>query len=200
MYFFMILFALLTIFAATGVVWAQSAMHSALWLVLTFLLLAVHYALLGGHLVAALQVMVYAGAIMVLVVFVIMLMGLGESSKATSKTTSKTTPKNNPETTALKHYALSSIAAALASGVLFVALFAAISGLSGTVPDLPAVNADFGTTAQIGKLLFTRYVFQFELLSLLLLAAMIGAVVLAKEAKRKLPPGRGLRAMQDRGE
>ena len=196
MYFFMILFALLTIFAATGVVWAQSAMHSALWLVLTFLLLAVHYALLGGHLVAALQVMVYAGAIMVLVIFVIMLMGLGESSK----TTPKTTPKNNPETTALKHYALSSIAAALASGVLFVALFAAISGLSETVPDMPAVNADFGTTAQIGKLLFTRYVFQFELLSLLLLAAMIGAVVLAKEAKRKLPPGRGLRAMQDRGE
>ena len=192
MYFFMILFALLTIFAATGVVWAQSAMHSALWLVLTFLLLAVHYALLGGHLVAALQVMVYAGAIMVLVVFVIMLMGLGESSKATSKTTSKTT--------ALQHYVLSSIAAALASGVLFLTLFAAISGMLGTVPDLPAVNADFGTTAQIGKLLFTRYVFQFELLSLLLLAAMIGAVVLAKEAKRRLPPGRGLRAMQDRGE
>ena len=192
MYFFMILFALLTIFAATGVVWAQSAMHSALWLVLTFLLLAVHYALLGGHLVAALQVMVYAGAIMVLVVFVIMLMGLGESSKATSIAT--------PKTTAMKYYALSSIAAALASGVLFLTLFAAISGLSETVPDMPAVNADFGTTAQIGKLLFTRYVFQFELLSLLLLAAMIGAVVLAKEAKRKLPPGRGLRAMQDRGE
>ena len=192
MYFFMILFALLTIFAATGVVWAQSAMHSALWLVLTFLLLAVHYALLGGHLVAALQVMVYAGAIMVLVVFVIMLMGLGESSKATSIAT--------PKTTAMKYYALSSIAAALASGVLFLTLFAAISGLSETVPDMPAVNADFGTTAQIGKLLFTRYVFQFELLSLLLLAAMIGAVVLAKGAKRKLPPGRGLRAMQDRGE
>ena len=188
MNYFVILFLVLTIMAALGVVLSKNALHSALCLVLTFLLLAVHYAFLDAHFLAALQVMVYAGAIMVLVIFVIMLMGLASAPSSNSRLSKSAW-----------------IVSALCSGLFFVALFTgvltSVLNPSITAPDqLPTIASDFGTTAKIGKLLFTRYVYPFELLSLLLLAAIIGSVLLAHEPKRKLPPGRGLKAMREGGE
>ncbi len=170
----MLLFGLLTVLAACGVVFSRKTLNSALWLVVTLFLFAVHYALIGADFIAALQVLVYAGAIMVLVIFVIMLLGLNESGESRNVSF---------------------------SGFIGVCVSAAFVGLLiwmvrhpgvFTLPDSTVPVS--GSPQAVGYALFTRFLFPFEVTSLLLLAAIIGAVVLAYEPKRPLTQGRGLKA------
>ncbi|MCP3144231.1 NADH-quinone oxidoreductase subunit J family protein [Pyxidicoccus xibeiensis] len=155
-------FALLTLLSAGMVIFARSPINSAMALVSTFFFLAGIYVLLWAHTVAVLQVLVYAGAIMVLFLFVIMLLNLGES------------PTRGRPT-------LARIAGGGATVGLLAVLAIILSKVPGEVaPMSTEAQATFGTMGNLGQAIFTQWLFPFEAVSLLLLVAMVGAVVVAK--------------------
>jgi NADH-quinone oxidoreductase subunit J len=147
----------------------RNAVHSALFLILNQFTLAVFFVLLGAQFLAAVQVIVYAGAIMVLFLFVIMFLGVDRRE-------------------ALVETIRGQRAWAVALGVLLVAeIVAAIRlgiGLAGTAGSLPP---GLGTVQDIARSLFTDYVFPFEVTSILLIVAAIAAMVLARRRARGLP-------------
>ncbi|WNG44269.1 NADH-quinone oxidoreductase subunit J [Archangium minus] len=157
-------FALLTLLSAGLVIFAKSPISSAMSLVATFFFLAGIYVLLWAHTVAVLQVLVYAGAIMVLFLFVIMLLNLGESTSSGPRMT------------------VSRIAGGAAAAGLLVVLVMAIWRMptTGAFTGAQAVQSGFGTLAVIGQTIFTKWLLPFEAVSLLLLVGMVGAVVVAK--------------------
>jgi len=155
-------FAIPLVAAAMGVVAARSPMYAAMSLVAAFFCLAGVYVLLTAHLIAFLQVLVYAGAVMVLFLFVIMLLSLGDQ---------------HHEVERLKN--LQWLGFVLGGGGL-MALLAWISReVAGA--EMAAVGPDFGTIKAVGRALFTTYLLPFEATSLLLTVAIVGAVVVAKE-------------------
>ena len=150
----------LAILAALAIVAAKNAVHAALFMVANFALVAVLYLLLRASFIATIQVIVYAGAIMVLFLFVIMMLNVSEAERPQDRL-----------------FALDSLAPLFAVGLLGVLVYVAF----GVKP--PAATAGglvFANIGDIGALLFTRYLYPFEITSILLLVAMIGAVVLAK--------------------
>ena len=151
--------SILTVVSAAVVIASRSPMYSAMALVATFFFLAGIYAMLVAHTIAILQVLVYAGAIMVLFLFVIMLLSLQEA----------------PRTTRLRPH---HVVGALTAGGLFFVLVEAISRLQPATPT--GVPAAFGTIGSLGAQLYTQWLLPFEAVSLLLLVAMVGAVVVAK--------------------
>jgi NADH-quinone oxidoreductase subunit J len=158
-------FALLTLLSAGLVIFAKSAINSAMSLVATFFFLAGIYVLLWAHTVAVLQVLVYAGAIMVLFLFVIMLLNLGEATSSGPRLT------------------LSRIAGGGAAAGLLVVLVMAIwrmPAATTTFTGAQAVERGFGTLQAIGWVIYNNWLLPFEAVSLLLLVAMVGAVVVAK--------------------
>lgn len=172
----------LTAISALGVVLSKKPLHSALSLVVTLFLVAVQFALLDAHFLAVLQIMVYAGAIMVLVVFVIMLLGI------------------DSETPEALHFGSSFVAMALAGAFLGMLYWMFTNTtLAPGLPSHPELSlpANFGTVEHVGAELFAHYVYPFELASVLLLAAIVGAVLLAHDKKNPLPKGRGLRAKRE---
>jgi NADH-quinone oxidoreductase subunit J len=156
--FLFYLFAILTVVAAAGVIAARSPIYSAMSLVGTFFSLAAIYALLLAHTIAVLQVLVYAGAIMVLFLFVIMLLSLGESVGPAKVT-------------------FPGVVGGIASAALFALLVVAMRPFA---PVSAPAAAGFGTLRSIGAQLYTQWLAPFEAVSLLLLVAMVGAVVVAK--------------------
>jgi NADH-quinone oxidoreductase subunit J len=157
--------AALLIASALGVVLSPSPIRSALSLVMTLFFIAVEFLFLDAQLVAALQIVVYAGAIMVLFLFVIMLLNLQEGPQAMVR--------------------LGMRAAAVLFGSLFLLAlvrFLVKPGITGGGTGMTgAVPATFGSTEVLAETLFTRFLFAFEITSVLLLVAIIGAVVLAKK-------------------
>jgi NADH-quinone oxidoreductase subunit J len=161
------LFGALAILGGLMCITRKSPVASALWLVQTLFSLAAIFVLLDAQFIAALQVMVYAGAIMVLFLFVIMLLNLGRDTA-----------------TDMRGWAGRLVAAAL--GVLLVTELWVLVGspLSGQIR-LPAgtlnrVSQEQGVVGVISDSLFRTYLVPFEVTSILLLAAIVGAVVLAK--------------------
>ena len=157
-------FAISTIAGACGVIFARNPIASAMSLVATFFFLAGIYVLLWAHTIAALQVLVYAGAIMVLFLFVIMLLSLSD---------------HGPVMT----FSPTRIAGGAAVVGLFVALVAVFRRLP--VTELAwttdaAKMKDFGSIKHLGEIMYTQWLFPFEAVSLLLLVAILGAVVVAK--------------------
>jgi NADH-quinone oxidoreductase subunit J len=150
--------AILAILSALGVVLNRHPVRSALCLVATLFVIAIIFVFLDAYMVAALQVLVYAGAIMVLFMFVIMLLNLTEEPvEQTQK--------------ALR-------AVVLAVGAALVLLIGIAMSGSGSSAGPPA--AEFGSTAALSERLFTHFLLPFEITSLLLLIAIVGAVVIAK--------------------
>ncbi len=149
---------------ALGVVLNNSPVGSAISLIGMMLGLAGIFVLQQAHFLAILQIIIYAGAIMVLFMFVIMLLNLKEG--------------NDTGWIARERNLLLSVL----TGLLAVGILYKISGILFTAEmDTPAILPDsFGTVATIGETLFTDFVLPFEVASILLLAAMVGAVVLAK--------------------
>jgi NADH-quinone oxidoreductase subunit J len=145
---------------AAGVVVARNPVNAAISLVVSFFFLAGMYILLTAHLLAFLQVLVYAGAIMVLFLFVIMLLNLQVEERSGSSL---------PLT----------MFAALGGGALCGLVLAGIhrTPLGDPVP----VHAGFGGTEPLAERLFTVYLLPFELTSLLLLVAIVGAVVVGRK-------------------
>jgi NADH-quinone oxidoreductase subunit J len=155
------IFAVPLIASAAGVVAARSPVYAAMSLVSAFFWLAGIYVLLTAHLLAFVQIIVYAGAIMVLFLFVVMLLSLTDAELGLEKLT------------ALKWVGITG------SAGLLVLVVSAISQSGPRV--MKDVGEDFGTVKAVGRVLFTQYLLPFEATSVLLLVAIVGAVVVAKE-------------------
>jgi len=138
--------------------WSRSPVTSAMFLVLTMVSLAGLFVLLQAFFLAAVQVLVYAGAVMVLFLFVIMLLDLKEEQRRK-----------------IKFFGL---AAGLVSVGIIVSIF--IKALASIKPAAAAPTLE-GETYALGKLLFTQYTLPFEIVSVLLLVAMIGVILLSKK-------------------
>jgi NADH-quinone oxidoreductase subunit J len=165
--FFLIL-SLIAISTALGMLLSRNAIYSALFLVLNFVTVAVFYLLLGAPFIAMAQITVYAGAIMVLFLFVIMLLG------AESLPKEQVLPWQKPLASVL--------AAALAIEATFIFLTRARPTGDVLQPDT-SVNTMTNLRA-LGEALFTHYLLPFEVTSILLLVAMLGAIVLIRKEKR----------------
>jgi NADH-quinone oxidoreductase subunit J len=158
--------ALVAITSALGMLISRNAVYSALFLVLNFATVAVYFLLLNAPFIAVAQVSVYAGAIMVLFLFVIMLLGAERAAQAQS------IPWQRP------------LAISLAIVLLLEAGFILL-GQRGVVPMVTSeLPSGFGSPAQVGTELFQNYLLPFEVTSVLLLVAMIGAIVLTKNEKK----------------
>jgi NADH-quinone oxidoreductase subunit J len=156
-------FALFTVVTAVGVLVSRNPVYAAMNLVASFFCLAGIYVLLVAHLIAFMQILVYAGAVMVLFLFVIMLLSLGTEHLGREP-----------------HRTMQFV------GVLgAVGLFAVVASAVGKVANdqMPPLRnpAVFGTVKAVGQKLFTEFLLPFEVTSLLLLVAIVGAVVVAKE-------------------
>ena len=165
-----ILFLILAIAAiatALGMLLSRNAVYSALFLVLNFATVAVFYLLLGAPFIAMAQITVYAGAIMVLFLFVIMLLGAEELAPG------KVLP--------WQKWLASGLAAVLVIETVYLLAFRAAPTGSIIPPADTANTADF--IRQMGLVLFNQYLLPFEVTSILLLVAMVGAIVLTKQEK-----------------
>lgn len=151
--------AVIALFSALMMVTSKNPVYSVLWLIVTFFTISGHYILLNAQFLAIVNIIVYAGAIMVLFLFVIMLMNL---SKDTEPQKSKW----------LK------MGGAVAGGCLLLVLIAALRDTEKNMTELG--TGDIGLIQNLGKVLFTEYVVPFEIASILFLSAMIGAVVIGK--------------------
>jgi NADH-quinone oxidoreductase subunit J len=156
--------AFLAILSALLVVFSRNAVYSVLYLIITLFSIAGHYVLLNAQFLAAVHVIVYAGAIMVLFLYVIMLLNLNEAVEPQKGTLQK-------------------IAAAISAGTLLILLIGALKGTDAVVGEL--TPSEMGYVKNLGQVLFTDYLLPFEITSILLLAAMIGAVMLGKPEKQK---------------
>ena len=166
----LILFLILAVVAiatALGMLLSRNAIYSALFLVLNFATVAVFYLLLAAPFIAISQITVYAGAIMVLFLFVIMLLGTEQLAP------SKVIP-------AQKWLAGGLAFVLVAETVYLMVGRAAAEG--GIVQPEAAVNA-VDAIRELGNALFTQYLLPFEVTSILLLVAMVGAIVLTKQEK-----------------
>ena len=152
--------AVVTLFSALMVITSKNPVYSVLWLIITFFTISGHYILLNAQFLAVVNIIVYAGAIMVLFLFVLMLMNL----------TKDTEPQKSKW---LK------IAGALAGGSLLLVLIAALKNTEQQMTELGSGN--IGLIQNLGKVLFSDYVVPFEISSILFLSAMVGAVSIGKK-------------------
>ena len=164
---FFYIFTALMLAGALSVVFNRQPIYSVLSLLVVMFCLASLFIMLGAYFVAALQVLLYAGAVLVLFLFVIMLLNL------------------EPEALArMRLFTLRSAGTAVAVLLLW-ALISVVSSPPGPpTPSVPPAD-DGGTVESIGRSLFTTYLLPFELTSFLILAAVIGAVTLAKQSSSK---------------
>jgi NADH-quinone oxidoreductase subunit J len=163
-----ILFWILSIIAvgsALGVILSRNPVNSVLCLILTFFAISGHYVLMNAQFLAVVNIIVYAGAIMVLFLFVIMLMNLNADVE----------PQKGQ---------LVQLAGVISGGVLFLVVLAAVK--TARVEPIDPKSTDIGLIANLGRVLFTRYVLPFEISSVLFLSAMIGAVVIGKKESSHL--------------
>ena len=155
----------MTLAFGIGVIMSRSPINSVLFLILTFFSISAHYVMMNAQFLAIVNIIVYAGAIMVLFLFVIMLMNL------------------NGDTEPQKNF-LVQFAGVISGGALLLILVAAIkssfTGLENSTIVLKE-STDIGLIKNLGRTLFTKYVFPFEIASVLFLSAMIGAVILGKK-------------------
>jgi NADH-quinone oxidoreductase subunit J len=159
--------ALIAIASALGMLLSRNAVYSALYLVLNFITVAVFYLVLGAPFIAMAQITVYAGAIMVLFLFVIMLLG------AESLPQSEVLPWQRPLAILL------SAALGLEAGYLLLTKARPVGAV--LAPDASSNAAE--NLQQLGNALFTDYLLPFEVVSILLLVAMVGAIILTKKEK-----------------
>lgn len=150
----------LSVLFAILVVLSKNPVHSVLYLVITFFSIAGHYILMNAQFLAAVHVIVYAGAIMVLFLYVIMLLNLNEETEP---------HKSN----------LLKISATICSGLFLVMLVGSLKG-SENIPVTQASGENIGLVKNLGKIMFNEFLLPFEVTSVLLLAAMVGAVMLGK--------------------
>lgn len=148
------------VLCAIMMVFAKNPVHSILYLIATFFAIAGHYFLLNAQFLGMVHIIVYAGAIMVLFLYVIMMLNLNEEVEPIKSKYQK-------------------IAATVAGGLLMLVMVASLKDAE-IKTHLPG-NEDIGLVSTLGNTLFNDYLLPFELSSILLLSAMIGAVFLSKK-------------------
>lgn len=149
----------LAILSALMVVISKNPVHSVLYLIITFFAIAGHYVLLNAQFLAAVHIIVYAGAIMVLFLYVIMMLNL------------------NAEVEPHKS-AIQKVAATIAGGILMIVLVGALKNVVPAASE--TASHDAGLIKNLGHTLFNEFALPFEVSSILFLAAMVGAVMLGK--------------------
>jgi len=152
--------AFLSIFFALLVIFSKNPVHSVLYLIITFFTFTIHYIILNAQFLAVVNFIVYMGAIMVLFLFVLMLLNL------------------NKETEPMKSNLLK-VAGVIAGMCLLVTVAGSVKALNISDP-LILKNPEIGLVKNLGKVLFSDFLLPFEISSILLLSAMVGAVLLAK--------------------
>jgi len=152
--FLSIMFGLLVVFT-------RNPINSVLYLVLTFFCIAGHYLLLNAQFLAVVHIVVYAGAIMVLFLFVIMLMNLNQDTE--------------PQKTII-----AKLVAGCIGGILLFVMVGTLKGAE-QMQLQQYGHSDIGLVKNLGKVLFGEFLFPFEIASVLLLAAMVGAIMLGKK-------------------
>ena len=145
---------------ALGVILSRNPVNSVMFLIVTFFAISGHYILMNAQFLAIVNIIVYAGAIMVLFLFVIMLMNLNADVE----------PQKGQ---------LVQLAGLISGGVLFLVILAAIK--TAQPQAIEKTPVDIGLISNLGKVLFTKYVLPFEISSVLFLSAMIGAIVIGKK-------------------
>jgi NADH-quinone oxidoreductase subunit J len=174
---FFYLFAGLAIAFSIAVVFLRNPVSSAFALVIVFFCFAAIYAMLGAHLIAALQILVYAGAIMVLFIFVIMLLNADAPSFDFGRS----------------HFGMRVISGLVAA---VVAVFFVQAFRTTVLPEktggfsLAQIEAAGGNTKVVSVLMFSEYVLPFELTSLLILAGIVGSVAIAKRKNSAVEKGK----------
>ena len=154
--------SVVALFSALMVISSKNPVYSVLWLIATFFSISGHYILLNAQFLAIVNIIVYAGAIMVLFLFVIMLMNLNQEAE----------PRKNRW---LK------FAGAVSGGCLLLVLVAALRNTEIKQQAAEVNSGDIGLIKTLGQELFTNYVVPFEISSILFLSAMVGAVVIGKK-------------------
>lgn len=158
--------AIVSVASAVGMIVSRNTIYSALFLVLNFVTIALYYLLLGGPFIAMSQITVYAGAIMVLFLFVIMLLGVERLS--------------SEESTRWQRPMALVLGVVLIGETVYILLFRGTQGLSGA---MPALTEGFGTPQALANTLYNQFGLPVQLIALLLLVAMVGVIVMVKNAK-----------------
>ena len=153
--------ALVAVASAVYFVFAKNPLYAILSLIVTFFSIAALYVLLNAQFLGIVQIIVYAGAIMVLFLYVLMMLNL--NSKDESK----------------KHNLLK-FTGIISAGIIFVGMIGAYKGVAMTNATRN-VDSQIGLTKNLGKLLFNEYVLPFELASILILAGIVGSVLIGKK-------------------
>ena len=166
LYIFLFLSAL-AIFSGLMTVFSRNPIHSVIYLILCFFSIAGHYLLLNAQFLAVVHIMVYAGAIMVLFLFTLMLMNLNQESE-----------RHKP--------AIMRIGAVISAGLLMLVIISVLQRAQ-YMPVPYHQDPTIGTIHNLGKVLLDEYLLPFEFASILLLSAMIGAVLLTKREKPAIP-------------
>ena len=157
--------AFLSIFFAILVISAKNPVHSILYLVLTFFTFTIHYILLNAQFLAIVNFIVYMGAILVLFLYTLMLMNLNKDSEPVKSSLVK-------------------VAAVVGGGCFLVTIVASLKALGASQPVI-LQNPNLGLVKNLGKVLFNEFLLPFEISSILLLSAMVGAVLLATKETNK---------------
>jgi len=152
---------ILALFSSTMVLASRKPIHSVLFLTLTFFAIAGHYILLNAQFLAVVHIIVYAGAIMVLFLFTVMLLNLNKDERS-------------PKPAWVK------IMAVIAGGMLMLTLIGVFRGYEGMTTADPSLT-QIGLVKNLGRVLYHDYLLPFELSSILFLTAMVGAVLLGKK-------------------
>ncbi|MBU3662071.1 MAG: NADH-quinone oxidoreductase subunit J [Bacteroidetes bacterium] len=155
--------AAVSVITALMVVFSKNPIYSVMWLIACFFSIAGHYVMLNAQFLAIVHIIVYAGAIMVLMLFTVMLLNLNRESE----------PHKSLLTKGI---------ATVTGGMLFLVLLAAMRSTQLGAYASPEAS-DAGFVQKVGMVLFTDYLLPFEMTSVLFISAMIGAVVLAKKEK-----------------
>ncbi len=148
----------LAVLSAIMVVFSKSPVHSVLYLIITFFCIGGHYVLLNAQFLAVVHIIVYAGAIMVLFLYVLMLLNLNKESEP---------HKSN----------LLKVTAVIIGGLMLIVL---IGSLKGTEQMMIEQVSDVGMVKNLGNVMFKDFLLPFEIVSILLLASMVGAVMIGK--------------------
>jgi NADH-quinone oxidoreductase subunit J len=155
------LFSAIAIFAAIMVLVSRKPIHSVLYLTLTFIAIAGHFILLNAQFIAIVNVIVYAGAIMVLFLFTVMLLNLNIKSE-------------------LNKSFLVNLVAIITGGLFFLTVAGALKGID-LSPGFDPSKTQIGLVKNLGQVLFSDFRLPFEVSSILFLSSMVGAVMLGKK-------------------
>ena len=181
---------LFTLGCAHGVILARRVLHAALWLLPTLVGVAGAFALMGAHTLFAMQLIVYVGAITVLIVFAVMLLEDEAHERMPLKWKYRIPMRLEGVTNLVLHYQSGMqhiLGGLVASGMMFVVIVAALAEAAyfgQWKPLLPEDNSEFkgDNVKLLGELILTRYLLPFEVASVVLLVALIGSVVIARRS------------------